>query len=128
MCATKQKKAAAAPIGIKEKLLAAGVKLVIEKGFNKISVEDITKTADILVSAIGKPKFFTKDYVKDNAVIVDVGINRHEDGKIVGDFDFDNVKDKASFITPVPKGVGPMTIAMLMSNTLELYKRHRGIK
>ncbi len=92
------------------------------------NLKDITKTADILVSAIGKPKFFTKDYVKDNAVIVDVGINRHEDGKIVGDFDFDNVKAKASFITPVPKGVGPMTIAMLMSNTLELYKRHRGIK
>ena len=77
--------------------------------------------ADIIVSAVGKPRFITADYVKENAIIVDVGINRTENG-LCGDVDFVNVKEKTSFITPVPKGVGPMTIAMLMENTLELYK------
>lgn len=82
----------------------------------------VCKSADILVVAIGKEKFITKDYVKDGAVVIDVGINRNEEGKLVGDVDFDDVKDIASFITPVPKGVGPMTIAMLLSNTYKAYK------
>ena len=69
------------------------------------------------------PKFFNADYIKKDAVVIDVGINRDENGKLVGDVDFEEVKDIASYITPVPKGVGPMTIAMLMSNTLELYKK-----
>lgn len=73
--------------------------------------------ADILVSAIGKPKFITADMVKDGAVVIDVGMNRDLNGKLCGDVDFDNVKEKCSFITPVPGGVGPMTITMLMYNT-----------
>lgn len=81
---------------------------------------EITKTADIVVAAIGKPNFVTSDMVKDGAIVVDVGINRTENG-LCGDVDFDAVKDKASFITPVPGGVGPMTVAMLMSNTAKAF-------
>lgn len=85
------------------------------------NLKELAAKADIIVSAVGKPRFITADYVKENAIIVDVGINRTENG-LCGDVDFVNVKEKTSFITPVPKGVGPMTIAMLMENTLELYK------
>ena len=81
------------------------------------NMKDITKQADILVVAIGKPKFVTEDMVKEGAIVIDVGINR-VDGKLVGDVDFENVSKKASFITPVPGGVGPMTISMLLYNTL----------
>ena len=84
-----------------------------------IKLERVTKKADILVVAIGKPKFITKDMVKEGAVVIDVGINRGEDGKLCGDVDFENVKDVASYITPVPGGVGPMTIAMLMHNIVK---------
>lgn len=73
--------------------------------------------ADILVAAVGKPRFITADMVKPGAVVIDVGMNRGDDGKLCGDVDFDNVKDKCSYITPVPGGVGPMTITMLMYNT-----------
>jgi methylenetetrahydrofolate dehydrogenase (NADP+)/methenyltetrahydrofolate cyclohydrolase len=73
--------------------------------------------ADILVAAIGKAKFITSDMVKEGAVVIDVGMNRDENGKLCGDVDFENVKDKCSYITPVPGGVGPMTITMLMYNT-----------
>ena len=86
------------------------------------NTKKITKEADIVISAIGKPKFITQDMVKDGAVIIDVGINRNENGKIVGDVDFENVKEKASYITPVPGGVGPMTIAMLMNNVIKAAK------
>ena len=79
-------------------------------------------SADILIAAIGKPKFVPADMVKDGAVVIDVGINRTEDGKLCGDVDFDEVSKKASYITPVPGGVGPMTIATLMKNTLTAYK------
>lgn len=79
-------------------------------------------SADILIAAIGRPKFVTADMVKDGAVVIDVGINRTEDGKLCGDVDFDEVSKKASYITPVPGGVGPMTIATLMKNTLTAYK------
>lgn len=82
-------------------------------------LSQITKRADILVAAIGRPKFVTEDMVKEGATVIDVGINRGEDGKIVGDVDFENVKNKVSFITPVPGGVGPMTIAMLMENVVK---------
>ncbi len=78
--------------------------------------------ADILVAAVGKAKFITADMVKDGAVVLDVGINRNDDGKLCGDVDFEEVKDKASWITPVPGGCGPMTIAVLMQNTLTAYK------
>ena len=87
------------------------------------NLKEITKTADILVSAIGKPKFVTKDMVKPGAVVIDVGINRNEQGKVCGDVDFENVKDLASYITPVPGGVGPMTIAMLMNNIVKTAKK-----
>lgn len=79
--------------------------------------KEICKEADILVAAVGRAKFVTADMVKEGAVVIDVGINRDENGKICGDVDFENVKEKASYITPVPGGVGPMTIAMLMYNT-----------
>ena len=83
------------------------------------NLAEITKNADILVVALGKPKFVTKDMVKDGAVVIDVGMNRNEEGKLVGDVDFENVKQKVSYITPVPGGVGPMTIAMLMNNVIK---------
>jgi len=81
----------------------------------------VARSADILIAAIGKPKFVTSDMVKDGAVVIDVGINR-VDGKLVGDVDYESVSKSASLITPVPGGVGPMTIAMLMANTLRAFK------
>ena len=80
-----------------------------------------TKQADILVAAVGRAKFVTADMVGDGAVVIDVGMNRDENGKLCGDVDFDSVNEKCSYITPVPGGVGPMTIAMLMQNTLKAY-------
>lgn len=86
-------------------------------------LEDIVKTADIVVVAIGKPKFITADMIKEGAVVIDVGINRIPgEKKIVGDVDFENVKEKCSFITPVPGGVGPMTIMTLMDNVVKAYE------
>lgn len=79
----------------------------------------VCQRADILVVAIGKPKMINKDYIKDNAVVIDVGIHRMENGKLCGDVDYDDVAEKCSAITPVPGGVGPMTIAMLMNNCVE---------
>ena len=81
----------------------------------------ISRLADILIAAIGKPYFVIPDMVKDGAVVIDVGINRVDD-KLVGDVDYESVLKKASLITPVPGGVGPMTIAMLMVNTLQAFK------
>lgn len=86
------------------------------------NLKEITSQADILVAAVGKPKFVTADMVKDGAVVIDVGMDRDENGKLCGDVDFENVKDKCSYITPVPGGVGPMTIATLMKNTLKAAK------
>ncbi len=82
------------------------------------NLKEICRNADILVAAIGRAKFVTADMVKDGAVVVDVGINRNSDGKLCGDVDFDAVRDKCSYITPVPGGVGPMTITMLLYNTV----------
>ena len=87
-----------------------------------MDLEKITKKADILIAALGKPKFVTENMVKDGAVVIDVGINRNVEGKLVGDVDFENVSKKASYITPVPGGVGPMTIAMLMENVVKSAK------
>ena len=86
------------------------------------NLASITKNADILVVAIGKAKFITKDMVKDGSIVIDVGINRI-DNKLYGDVDYDNVVDKVSLITPVPGGVGPMTVAMLMYNVVKSYKK-----
>lgn len=88
-------------------------------------LKEVCKRADILVAAVGKPKMINSEYIKEGAVVIDVGIHRMENGKLCGDVDFDDVKDHTSFITPVPGGVGPMTIAMLMKNcvyALELQK------
>lgn len=93
-----------------------------------VELKEVTKSADILVAAIGKAKFVTADMVKDGAVVIDVGMNRDENGKLCGDVDFENVKDKCSFITPVPGGVGPMTISMLMQNTLTAAKIQNGLQ
>lgn len=89
------------------------------------NIEEVARNADILVAALGKPKFIKGDMVKDGVVVIDVGINRTEEGKIVGDVDFDAVSKKASYITPVPGGVGPMTIAMLMTNVIKAAKNSK---
>lgn len=91
------------------------------------NLKELCRTADILVASVGKAKFVTADMVKEGAVVIDVGINR-VDGKVCGDVDFENVCEKTSAITPVPGGVGPMTIAMLMQNTLTAAKRQNGIR
>ena len=86
-------------------------------------LEQITRRADIVIAALGKAKFITADMIKEGATVVDVGINRTEEGKLVGDVDFDAIEQKASYITPVPGGVGPMTIAMLMENVVKAAKK-----
>lgn len=91
-----------------------------------VDLPAVCRRADILVAAIGKADFFTADYVKEGAVVIDVGMNRRADGKLTGDVDFASVEPKASYITPVPGGVGPMTITMLMQNTLTAARRAAG--
>ncbi|MBR3697301.1 MAG: bifunctional methylenetetrahydrofolate dehydrogenase/methenyltetrahydrofolate cyclohydrolase FolD [Clostridia bacterium] len=86
------------------------------------NLADVVKEADIIVAAIGKPNFITGDMIKEGAVVIDVGINRMEDGKLIGDVNFEEAKEKASYITPVPGGVGPMTIAMLVENVVKSAK------
>lgn len=86
------------------------------------NLAEVCSRADILVAAVGRPKFVTADMVKEGAVVIDVGMDRDENGKLCGDVDFENVKDKCSYITPVPGGVGPMTIATLMKNTVKAAK------
>lgn len=85
------------------------------------NLQEVTKRADILVAAVGKPRMITADYVKEGAVVIDVGIHRNEENKLCGDVDYETVAPKCSAITPVPGGVGPMTIAMLMKNCVESY-------
>ena len=98
------------------------------------NLEEVTKTADILVAAIGSPAFIKKEGIKEGAVVIDVGVNRVDDAskksgfRLVGDVDFEGASEVASYITPVPKGVGPMTIAMLIKNTLLAAKRQNGIE
>lgn len=89
-------------------------------------LKEVCSRADVLIAAIGKAKFFNHDYVKDGAVVLDVGINRDENNKLCGDVDFEDVKDKVMAITPVPGGIGPMTITMLMQNTLEAFYHRNG--
>ena len=87
------------------------------------NLAEVTKRADILVAAVGKPRFITKEFVKEGAVVIDVGIHRNEENKLCGDVDFDDVEPHVSAITPVPGGVGPMTIAMLMNNCIESVRK-----
>ncbi len=104
-------------------LICRGAAAVAIKADDENLIEQ-TKRADVLITAVGKPKFITKDMIKQDAVIIDIGITK-QNNKIVGDVDFDDVEDKVGYITPVPGGVGPMTIAMAFKNTLEIYKaRH----
>ncbi|MBQ9542507.1 MAG: bifunctional methylenetetrahydrofolate dehydrogenase/methenyltetrahydrofolate cyclohydrolase FolD [Ruminococcus sp.] len=91
------------------------------------NLKEVCARADILVAAVGRAKMVTADYIKEGAVVIDVGMNRDENGKLCGDVDFEDCKEKAGYITPVPGGVGPMTIAMLMKNTLTAGKEHHGI-
>ncbi len=90
------------------------------------NLKEVCQRADVLIAAIGKAKFFTKDYIKKGAIVLDVGINRDENNKLCGDVDYDDVKGIVSYITPVPGGVGPMTIAMLLENTLQAYEQREG--
>lgn len=89
------------------------------------NIAEVVSQADIVIAALGKPKFVTENMIKDGAVVIDVGINRNNEGKLVGDVDFENVEKKASYITPVPGGVGPMTIAMLMNNVVKAAKENQ---
>lgn len=91
------------------------------------NLKEVCSRADILVAAVGRAKMITADYIKEGAVVIDVGMNRDENGKLCGDVDFDDCKEKAGYITPVPGGVGPMTIAMLMQNTLTAAKAQNGL-
>ena len=91
------------------------------------NLKEVASRADILVAAVGKAKMITADYIKEGAVVIDVGMDRDENGKLCGDVDFESCKDKAGYITPVPGGVGPMTIAMLMQNTLTAAKIQNGL-
>lgn len=101
---------------------------VIQAHSKTKNLPDILKLADVIISATGKEEFIKGDMVKEGAVIIDVGITRNKNGKLTGDIDFESVNKKVSYITPVPGGVGPMTIASLMENTLELYKLQKGLK
>ena len=87
------------------------------------NLEEITRQADILLVAIGKPEFVTAKMVKEGATVIDIGINRNEEGKLVGDVKFDEVSQKVQYISPVPGGVGPMTIAMLLNNVIKAAKQ-----
>lgn len=109
---------------IAQLLLAADATVTITHSKTE-NIKEITQTADILIVAVGKPRMVDDTWIKKGAVVIDVGVNRDENNKLCGDVDFNAVVDKASYITPVPKGIGPMTIAMLMSNTLEAYYQHQ---
>lgn len=100
--------------------LLAGCTTITTHKFTK-DLRSFVEQADILVVAVGKPKFIPGEWIKEGAIVIDVGINRLEDGSICGDVDFETAKERASFITPVPGGVGPMTVASLMENTMEAY-------
>ena len=106
-------------------LLAENCTVTIAHSKTK-NLPDLCRTADILIAAVGKPRFIQADWIKENAVVIDVGINRLENGKLCGDVDFDNALPHCKAITPVPKGVGPMTIAMLLDNTLTAFCKRRG--
>ncbi len=107
-------------------LLAANATVTVCHSRTK-NLSEICRTADILVAAVGRPKFVTADMVKEGAVVIDVGINRLDNGKLCGDVDFDAVSQKSAYITPVPGGVGPMTITELMKNTLISAKKSKKV-
>lgn len=100
--------------------------ILAKKGLTVLPLDQADK-ADVLVSALGSPKVVTKETIKDKVILIDIGTTK-VDGHVLGDIDFEDVKEKASFITPVPGGIGPLTIAFLFKNVLEIYKRKKGIK
>jgi len=102
-------------------IFGLSVKKILEEKGMGVNLKDEPEQADLIVSALGKPHFVKKEMIKDKAVIIDIGITKAGD-KVLGDVDFEDVKDKASYITPVPGGIGPMTIAFLFKNVLEIYK------
>ncbi|AWI51731.1 bifunctional methylenetetrahydrofolate dehydrogenase/methenyltetrahydrofolate cyclohydrolase FolD [Actinobacillus porcitonsillarum] len=108
-------------------LLLAGCTITVTHRFTK-DLESHVRQADILVVAVGKPQFIPGKWIKSGAIVIDVGINRNADGKLTGDVEYQVAAENASFITPVPGGVGPMTVAMLMQNTLQAYKKHFYLK
>lgn len=108
---------------IAQLLLKANATVTITHSHTK-DIEKITSQADVLIAAVGKPRLIGSDWVKEGAVVIDVGVNRDENHHLCGDVDFEAVKEKAAVITPVPKGIGPMTIAMLLKNTWLAYQKH----
>ena len=104
-------------------LLLEGATVTVTHRFTK-NLEPFVRNADLLIVAVGKPRFIPGQWIKDGAVVIDVGINRLPDGKLCGDVDFETAKEHASLITPVPGGVGPMTVATLMENTVQAYTTH----
>ena len=108
-------------------LLLAGATVTVTHKFTK-DLESFVRKADLVVVAVGKPRFLNGQWIKDGAIVIDVGINRLEDGSLCGDVDYDEAAKHASYITPVPGGVGPMTVATLMENTVQAYKDHIGQK
>lgn len=109
---------------IAQLLLAANATVTVTHS-KTANIKEITKMADILIVAVGKPRMVDASWIKEGAVVIDVGVNRDENNKLCGDVDFASAESKAAYITPVPKGIGPMTIAMLMSNTLDAYFAHQ---
>lgn len=105
-------------------LILAGATVSICHRFSGATTEHLVRQADIVVVAVGRPNMIKGEWIKEGATVIDVGINRLEDGRLVGDVEFESAKEKAAFITPVPGGVGPMTVAMLMQNTLEACGKH----
>lgn len=105
-------------------LILAGATVSICHRFSGATTEHLVRQADIVVVAVGKPNMIKGEWIKEGATVIDVGINRLEDGRLVGDVEFEVAKERAAFITPVPGGVGPMTVAMLMQNTLEACGKH----
>ena len=108
-------------------LLLGGCTVTVTHRFTKDLASHI-RQADILVVAVGKPNFISGEWIKEGAIVIDVGINRNSEGKLTGDVAYEEAQQRASFITPVPGGVGPMTVAMLMQNTLQAYKQHLGLE
>lgn len=109
---------------IAQLLLAADATVTITHSKTS-NIKELTRTADILIVAVGKARMVDASWIKAGAVVIDVGVNRDENNKLCGDVDFSSVQTKAAYITPVPKGIGPMTIAMLLSNTMDAYRMHQ---
>ncbi|MCU0679721.1 MAG: bifunctional 5,10-methylenetetrahydrofolate dehydrogenase/5,10-methenyltetrahydrofolate cyclohydrolase [Planctomycetes bacterium] len=114
--------------GLAELLKKAGGIITVSQTKNKNEIKTHSLESDLFISAIGRANFITKEFIKTNSVIIDIGISKDEGKRVKGDFDFEDIKNKASYITPVPGGIGPLTIAMLFKNVLFLYKNNSSLK